>query len=176
MNGYMIVDIKNKEIGLVEMSYQSFVYFKSHKNENYKIITKPAGLSTEYDHQMVQPDYIFGYDYPASILIREELQSIETKPAIRRQFLEKIGGVIDIESAKALITYIDPLNPVSIYGRVDLGYGEINPPKTIPGGALDAKAISASQMSYIWDLKGIFDPCAQTPIFWMKFGTPKVNC
>src|SRR5665647_25832 len=106
MNGYMVVDTKTGEIGSVEMSYKNFAFFKPDGKGGVAVTTKPQGLNTAYDHEMVQPDYMIGINYPASLLIREELKSVDNRPARRRQFLARIGGVKDIESAKALITYI----------------------------------------------------------------------
>jgi len=86
-----------------------------------------------------------------------------------------IGDVKDIESAKSLITYTDPENPLSIYGRWDLGYGETPTPKTVPDGSIDAKAASASMIAYVSNLKGILDLDSNKKAFWMKFGTPYVE-
>ena len=175
MSGYMVVDTKTSEIGLVEMSYKTFVFYKPDGKGGVAVTTKPEGLNAAYDPEMVQPEYIIGINYPASILVRDELKSVDNRPARRRQFLAQIGGVTDIESAKALITYIDPQNPLSIYGRWDLGYGETPAPKTIPDGAADAKAISANMTTYVSALTGVLDTKATTKAFWMKFGTPSVK-
>lgn len=175
MNGYMVVDANREEIGLVEMSYKSFVFFRPDGKGGVSVSTKPEGLSAEYDRELVTPDYILGINYPASLLIREELQSQDNRPARRRQFLAQIGGVTDIESAKALITYIDPQNPLSIYGRWDLGYGDTPFPKTIPDGSVDAKAASASMVREACSLEGVLDLESPVKSYWMKFGTPYVN-
>ena len=175
MNGYMVVDNKTREIGLVEMSYKSFVYFKPDGHSGYSVITKPEGLSQEYDPELLQPDYILGINYPVSRQIVEDLHAADNRPARRRQFLERIGGVTDIESAKSLITFTDPANPLSIYGRWDLGYGETPSPKTVPDGSIDAKAVSASMTDYVWNLKGVYDPASANRAFWMKYGTPVIN-
>lgn len=175
MNGYMVVDSNRDEIGLVEMSYKSFVFYRPDGQGGVAVSTKPEGLSTAYDPELVQPDYILGINYPASLLIREELQSQDNRPARRRQFMAQIGGVADVESAKALITYTDPQNPLSIYGRWDLGYGETPQPKTIPDGAVDAKAVSASMVRKTYDLEGVLDYGSPVKTFWMKFGTPYID-
>jgi hypothetical protein len=175
MSGYMVVDAKTGEMGLVEMSYKSFVFYKLDGKGGVAVTTKPEGLSTAYDEEMVQPDYLIGINYPASLLVRDELKSDDNRPARRRQFLAQIGGVKDIESAKALITYIDPQNPLSIYGRWDLGYGETPSPKTVPDGSADAKAISVSMIQPAFALKGVLDTSATGKAFWMKFGSPSVN-
>lgn len=175
MNGYMIVDNKTREIGLVEMSYKSFVYFKPDGKGGYNVITKPEGLSKEYDTELLQADYILGINYPVSRQIIDDLKAADNRPARRRQFLDKIGSVTDVESAKALITYTDPVNPLSIYGRWDLGYGETPSPKTVPDGSIDAKVVSASMTNYVWNLKGVYDPNSHNKAFWMKFGTPVIN-
>jgi hypothetical protein len=170
MNGYMVVDAKTGEIGLVEMSYKSFVFFQSSG-----VTTKPDGLSRLYDTDMVQPGYILGVNYPASYQIREDLQAVDTRPARKRQFMEMIGGVAGIESSKDLITYTDPLNPLSIYGRWDLGYGETSYPKTVPDGSIDAKAASASMALDCMDFEGTFDLSSSLTGFWMKYGTPSIS-
>ncbi len=175
MNGYMVVDAKTKEIGLVEMSYKSFVFFKPDGQGGIAVTTKPDGLNKAYDPEMVQPDVLLGINYPASQQIRDDLKSQDNRPARKRQFLAQIGGVKDIESAKALITYTDPQNPLSIYGRWDLGYGETPAPKTIPDGSADAKAISVSMIQGVFNLKGVLDTNSPVKAFWMKFGTPSIN-
>ncbi len=175
MNGYMVVDTVREEIGLVEMSYQSFVFYKPDGQGGVAVTTKPEGLNTEYDAELVQPDYILGINFPASTLVREELQSTDNRPARRRQFMAGIPGVADLESSKALITYTDPRNPLSIYGRWDLGYGETPDPKTVPDGAVDAKAVSASMVRGTFNLEGVLDVNSPVKTFWMKFGTPYID-
>jgi hypothetical protein len=175
MNGYMVVDAKTEEIGLIEMSYKSFVYFKPDGKGGYTVITKPDGLSIEYDAELLQGDYILGINYPVSYQIRDDLQSKDNRPARRRQFMERIGNVNDIETAKTLITYTDPNNPLSIYGRWDLGYGETPYRKIVPDGSIDAKAASASMAAEAMSLKGTFSLHSHKKGFWMKYGTPYVN-
>jgi hypothetical protein len=48
MNGYMVVDAKTKEIGLVEMSYKSFVFYQPDGKGGVAVTTKPEGLSNAY--------------------------------------------------------------------------------------------------------------------------------
>jgi len=175
MNGYMLVDAKTKEIGLVEMSHKSFILFKPDGKGGIAVITKPDGLNKNYDQDMVQPDYILGINYPASQQIRDDLKALDTRPARKRQFLAQIDSVKDIESAKALITYTDPQNPLSIYGRWDLGYGETPAPKTVPDGSIDAKAFSVSMLKDVYNLNGVLDTKSPVKTFWMKFGTAYVN-
>jgi hypothetical protein len=175
MNGYMLVDARTKEIGLVETSYKSFILFKSDADNGIKVVTRPEGLNTAYDQEMVGPGYILGMNYPASLQIREDLKSADNRPARKRQLVAQIGSVNDIESAKALITYTDPENPLSIFGRWDLGYGETPTPKTIPDGAVDAKAVSASMVQETFSLKGILDTKSPVKTFWMVFASPRVN-
>lgn len=174
MSGYMVVNAATHEIGLVEMSYRSFVYFKP-KDGGYDVITKPSNVSKEYDQELVQPGYILGINYPASFAIRDDLKATDNRPARRQQFLAQIGAVNDIEAAKALITYTDPENPLSIYGRWDLGYGETPSPKTVPDGSIDAKAWAASMLGYIWSLEGRLDQSSSNPAFWMKYGSASIK-
>lgn len=174
-NSYMVVDTKTGQTGLIDMSYQSAVLFTTDGNGGVEVTTKPDGLNKAYDQELVRPDYLLGINYPASQQIINDLQPIDTRPARKRQLMQRIGSVSDIETAKALITYTDPNNPLSIYGRWDLGYGETPRPKTVPDGSIDAKAVSTSMIGYVFDLKGVLDTASPVKIFWMKFGTPYVN-
>jgi len=176
MNGYVIVDTDTNEIGLVEMSYDTIVYFKPDQEGGYQVITTPEeGVSKEYDHLMLQPDYILGFNYAVSLAIREQLKSTNSRPAREWQLLAQIYNVTDIEIAKDLITFTDPYNPLSIYGRWDLGYGWTTTPKTVPDGSIDAKAVAASMLSYMTGLKGILNTDSNNRAFWMKYGTPVVS-
>ena len=47
--------------------------------------------------------------------------------------------------------------------------------QTIPDGAADAKATSASMISYVSDLGGVLDLNSDHRSFWMKFGSAKIN-
>lgn len=175
LNGYQIVDTKTREIGLVEMSYDSFVYFKSKDGVAYDITTKPEGISKDYDHDLLHDNFIIGVNFPVSLYIREQLKSVNTRPARERQFLERMGTVGDIEAAKALITYTDPNDPLSIYGRWDLGIGETPTPKKIPDGSVDAKAVTASAARRAIEAvkkNSVRSKDAAVEMFWMKFGTP----
>lgn len=175
LNGYMVADVKDGSYGLVEMSYKSFIYFKSDGNGGYRVITRPKGLSRAYDTELLKADAILGINYPISFQIRDDLQSLDTRPARRTQFLERIGTVEDVEKAKALITYTAPDNPLSIFGRWDLGYGLTPTPKTVPDGALDAKVVTATMVKDAMTLQGTFSLDSTRKSYWMKFGTPYVN-
>ncbi len=178
MNSYVMVDTHTHEIGLVEMSYDTIVYFKPDPEEEggYRVITTPeVGVSKEYDPLMLQPDYILGFNDAVSLAIREQLKSINNRPARQWQLLAQIYDVTDIETTKDLITFTDPYNPLSIYGRWDLGYGWTTTPKTVPDGACDAKAASASMLAHTADLKGILNTNGDNRAFWMKYGSPVVD-
>ena len=175
MNGYMLIDAKTGGIGLVEMSYKSFVFYQSNGKGGYTVTTQPKGLDKRYDRQMVASDYLIGINYPASYQIRRDLKALDTRPARKRQFLAQIGAVNDLESAKQLITYTAPDNPLSIFGRWDLGYGETPTQKTIPDGSLDAKAGSVTLARRMMPLQGVLDADSPVQSFWMKFGTPYVK-
>lgn len=114
-------------------------------------------------------------NFPALLQIRQELKVVENRPARRKQLLAGSGGVKDIESAKALVTYTDPNEPLSIYGRWDLGYGTATSPHKVPDGSVDAKAVSASMAARAASLEGSFDPDGADAGFWMKFGTPEIK-
>ena len=175
MNGYMVIDAKTGEIGLVEMSYKSFVFYQSNGKGGYTVTSQPKGLDRRYDPTMVAGDYLIGINYPASYQIRRDLKAQDTRPARKRQFLAQIGAVNDLESAKQLITYTAPDNPLSIFGRWDVGYGETPTPKTIPDGSLDAKAGSVTLARRMMSLQGALDANSPVQSFWMKFGTPYIK-
>ena len=174
LNGYMVVDSKNKETGLVEMSWQCFVFYRS-MGGPYTVTTKPEGFSTAYDPEIVTPDYIMGINFPASYQVQEDLKSTDNRPARRVQFAQLLPGVATVEDAKVVITYTDPQNPLSIYGRWDLGYGWTDYPKMIPDGSLDAKVATASMAAAAKDLTGVLDLASSARGIWMLFGTPHVN-
>ncbi len=177
LNGYMLVDANNNETGLVEMSYRCFVYYRS-TGGPYTVSSRSMDgntCSTDYDPEMVTPDYLMGINYPASYQVANDLESTDNRPARRRQFKQMLPGVNSVETAKALITYTDPVNPLSIFGRWDLGYGETSYPKQIPDGSVDSKAASTSMVRSFMGLSGILDTSASNTGFWMLYGTAKVN-
>lgn len=177
LNGYMLVDAKNNETGLVEMSYRCFVYYRS-TGGPYTVTTKSLDngiCSADYDPEMVTADYLMGINYPASYQVATDLQSTDNRPARRVQFKQLLPGVDSIEKAKTVITYTDPANPLSIFGRWDLGYGQTSYPKTIPDGAVDAKAASSSMVRSFMGLSGNLDLSGGVNGFWMLYGTPYVN-
>jgi hypothetical protein len=159
------------------MSYRCFVYYRSNGGA-YTVTSKSLDgqpCSTEYDPEMVTPDYLMGINYPASLQVRTDLGSTDNRPARRRQFLKLLPGVVDIASAKAAITYTDPANPLSIFGRWDLGYGETSYPKMIPDGSVDAKAANTAMVRSFMGLKGKLDLQSRATGFWMRFATPTVH-
>jgi hypothetical protein len=177
LNGYMLVDANTNETGLVEMSYRCFVYYRS-SGGAYTVSCQSldSGVcSTDYDAEMVTPDYLMGINYPASLQVRSDLLSTDNRPARRRQFKELLPTVTDLETAKAVITYTDPLNPLSIFGRWDLGYGETDYPKQIPDGSFDSKVGSTAMVRSFMGLSGGLDTSAPSTGFWMLYGTPTVN-
>lgn len=177
LNGYMLVDAKNKETGLVEMSYRCFVYYRS-SGGPYTVTSKSmddAACSTDYDPEMVTPDYLMGINYPASYQVAKDLQSTDNRPARRIQLKQLLPGVNDVEGAKSVITYTDPVNPLSLFGRWDLGYGQTAYPKLIPDGSVDAKVGSTAMVRAFMNLSGTLDISATNSGFWMLYGTPQVN-
>ncbi|MGO4870456.1 MAG: hypothetical protein ACLPGW_07560 [Roseiarcus sp.] len=177
LNGYMLVDAKNNETGLVEMSYRCFVYYRSNGGP-YTVTSKSLDgqpCSTQYDPEMVTPDYLMGINYPASLQVRTDLLSTDNRPARRRQFAKLFPGVVDVSTAKAAITYTDPANPLSVFGRWDLGYGETAYPKMIPDGSIDAKAGDTAMVRSFMRLSGKLDMRSKATGFWMLYGTPTVD-
>jgi hypothetical protein len=177
LNAYMLVDANNNETGLVEMSYRCFIYYRS-TGGPYAVSSKSLdgnACSTEYDTEMITPDYLMGINYPASYQVASDLQSTDNRPARRRQLKQLLPVVNDVEAAKALITYTDPSNPLSLFGRWDLGYGETSYPKQIPDGSVDSKVASTSMVRSFMGLSGILDLSTSNTGFWMLYGTAKVN-
>lgn len=176
-NGYMLIDAKNNETGLVEMSYRCFIFYRSTGGEygvtSLSMDSQPC--STDYDREIVTPQYIMGINYPASYQVANDLGSTDNRPARKRQFKQFLPNVKTVEDAKALITYTDPKNPLSIFGRWDLGYGETSYPKMIPDGSIDAKAASTTMALEFMKLKGKLNLSSDKKGFWMLFGTPYVN-
>ena len=177
LNGYMVVDAKTNETGLVEMSDRCFVYYRS-SGGPYTVTSKSldgGACSTDYDTEMVTTDYLMGINYPASLQVRADLKSNDNRPARRQQFNQLLPGVNDVETAKTAITYTDPSNPLSVFGRWDLGYGQTPSPKQIPDGAVDSKVASISMVRSFMGLSGSLDTKSPATGFWMLYGTPSVN-
>ncbi len=174
LNGYMVADGKNNETGLVEMSWQCFVFYRSNGGP-YTVMTKPEGFSTDYDPELVTPDYIMGINFPASTQVRTDLGSKDNRPARRQQFAQLLPGVETVEDAKEVITFTDPTNPLSIFGRWDLGYGWTEFPKMIPDGSLDAKVATTGMALSSMDLKGELDLTSRARGIWMLYGSAHVN-
>ncbi|HOJ74589.1 MAG TPA: hypothetical protein PLL65_11725 [Phycisphaerae bacterium] len=177
LNGYMLADANTGETGLVEMSHRCFVFYRSTGGDYTVTATSLDGqpCSVEYDTEMVTPDYLMGINYPASLQVRADLESTDNRPARRVQFKTLLPEVADVEAAKDVITYTDPANPLSIFGRWDLGYGETSYPKQIPDGAVDAKVGTTGMVRAFMNLSGVLDMCNANSGFWMLYGTPKVD-
>lgn len=186
LSGYQLVDVNTNEIGIVEMSYDRFVLFIS-DGKDLKITDSTGYVPThkDYDSHLISPKHIFGINCPISKTISYELETMNARPMRRVQFYNLIDSVVDIESAKNLITYTQDKEPLSIYGRWDLGYGttefkfRINNRlvfRTRPDGSNDAKAFSASGVREV--LKNLsYKPNkdSKKTSFWMKYGTPYVE-
>lgn len=179
LNGYMLIDANTKETALIEMSYQRFVLFYSKDGKNLKVTDSVLGGDKDgksYDQHLITPDYILGVNYPISKNVAYDLESTDNRPMRRIQFFNQIGGVKDMDTAKNLITYVDNDNPLSIYGRWDLGRGVTEYPKTIPDGAVDAKVYSANEVERLLkELKYIPNERGGKTAFWMLYGTPKID-
>lgn len=177
LNGYMLIDTKTNETALLEMSYKRFVLFRS----DGKTLTATDSMGAQvtekdYDSHLITPQYILGVNYPVSKLVAYDLESTDNRPMRRVQFFDRIGDICNMETTKDLITYVDNNNPLSIYGRWDLGKGITEYPKTIPDGAVDAKAYSANAVKRILsNLKFIPNEKSYKTSFWMKYGTAKIN-
>jgi hypothetical protein len=177
LNGYMLADAKTNETGLVEMSYRCFVYYRSDGGpyEVTSLSLDGGECSTHYDTEMVTPAYLMGINYPASLQVREDLQSTDNRPERRVQFRKLLPRVKNLQMARNVITYTDPTNPLSIFGRWDLGYGVTDYPKQIPDGSIDAKVGSTSLVRSFMERSGVLDTASPATGFWMLYGSPYVN-
>lgn len=182
LNGYMLIDANTNETALIEMSYQRFVLFRS--NGKDLKVTDSTGIPVsigDYDPELITPTYILGINYPISKKVAEDLQSTDNRPMRRVQFKAQIDTVKDIQTAKDLITYVGKdaqgkEEPLSIYGRWDLGYGTTDYPKTIPDGAVDAKVFSAQKVrELLAQLQFKSNGKGGKKSFWMLYGTAKIN-
>lgn len=178
LNGYMVVDAYKKQIGLVEMSYDRFVLFTSDgKKLNVKDSTGHiVDMHSDFDAHLISPTHIFGVNQPIDWQVNYELASMNERPMRRNQLYNRLWTVTDMESAKDLITYTEDREPLSIYGRWDVGYGTTEFIHIRPDGSADAKAFSTNgikqvleSLSYKPSLTG------EKTSFWMKFGTPYIE-
>lgn len=177
LNGYHIVDANTGEIGLLDMSYNRFVLFRCDGKEVK--LTDSTGYvpnHLDYDHHLISPSHIFGVNQPVSWWVGYELESMNLRPMRRNQLWTRLDTVCDIETAKDLITYTEDREPLSIYGRWDLGYGTTEMPRVRPDGSVDAKAFSRNLIKET--LAGLTRKPSingTRTSFWMKFGTAHVN-
>ena len=177
LNGYHIVDANTGEIGLLDMSYNRFVLFKADGKKVTAIdSTGEEVKQIDYDGHLIMPTHIFGVNQPVSWWVGYELASMNLRPMRRNQLWDRIDTVQDIETAKELITYTEDREPLSIYGRWDLGYGTTEMPRMRPDGSVDAKACSAEMIKEtLASLGRVPDISGDKRSFWMKFGTAHVR-
>lgn len=181
LNGYMLVDSDTRETALIEMSYNRFIKFKYDKDGKFSASDstgEPVNEKLDYDSHLITSDYILGVNYPVSKKVAYELSSTDNRPMRRVQFFDRIGGVKDLETAKELITYVEDKEPLSVFGRWDLGRGTTEYPKCIPDGSVDAKAFSLKKVREIKQAleDGVaVDENGGIQSFWMYYGTPKIE-
>ena len=178
MNAYMVADANSGEMGLVDMSYKSFVFFRSNGGP-YTVTTLPPGQAADYDTTMVTPDYILGFNYPPSALVQSELQASPPDWVDRVTELGLlVPDVEDVASAKAVITNTDPQPRGAIYSRFDLAdengipIGPHPEYGIAPFGAIDAKVVTATMVRQANRLSGTIDLASPASSFWMRWGTP----
>ncbi len=177
LNGYHLVDANTGEIGLLDMSYNRFVLFVCDGKEVK--MTDSTGYvpnHLDYDHHLITPTHVFGVNQPVSWWVGYELESMNLRPMRRNQLWDRIGTVQDIETAKDLITYTEDREPLSVYGRWDLGYGTTEMARMRPDGSVDAKAGSRQLiLDTLKNLSRVPDINGTKTSFWMKFGTAHVR-
>lgn len=177
LNGYHLVDANTGEIGIVEMSYKRTVLFVCNGKEIKQTdSTDYVPTALDYDHHLITPTHIFGVNQPINWWVGYELESMNLRPMRRNQLWARLDTVQDMESAKDLITYTEDREPLSIYGRWDLGYGTTEMHRTRPDGSIDAKAFSSNMIKDVLaNLSRKPSINGQKTSFWMKFGTPYVR-
>lgn len=177
LNGYHLVDANTGEIGLLDMSYNRFVLFVC-DGKDVKLTDSTGYVPThlDYDHHLITPTHVFGVNQPVSWWVGYELESMNLRPMRRNQLWTRIDTVQDIETAKDLITYTEDREPLSVYGRWDLGYGTTEMARMRPDGSVDAKAGSAELIRQtLKNLSRVPDINGTKTSFWMKFGTAHVQ-
>ena len=177
LNGYHLVDANTGEIGLVDMSYNRFVLFVC-DGKDVKLTDSTGYVPThlDYDHHLITPTHIFGVNQPVSWWVGYELESMNLRPMRRNQLWARIDTVKDMDTTKDLITYTEDREPLSVYGRWDLGYGTTEMARMRPDGSVDAKAGSAELIrDTLKNLSKVPDINGTKTSFWMKFGTAHVQ-
>lgn len=177
LNAYMLVDAFKDEFGMIDMSYARFALFKGNGSElTVKDSTGYEPMFLDYDHHMVTDSYVLGCNYPVYKRIWRELQTIDGAPKRRYQLYRNIPNVHDMESAKALITYNESLEPISIAGRWDKNYGTSEFLRYQPHGSIDAKAFSTSEIRKVLSSLSMKPSINGTKTsFWMKYGSPYID-
>jgi hypothetical protein len=171
-SAYLLANANTGEIGLVDMSYKSFVFLKSNGSK-YKITTLPKGQNSDYDTRFVKPNYILGLNYPPTLLVKADYDENENGIVWKDrmdELTQLIPGVHDVRTAKALLTYVNPEVRDNVMARFDLN---IEPLKygTAPFGGIDAKVVTSSMVRDFERLSGDIDLCSSARGFWMRYGT-----
>lgn len=177
LNAYMIVDAYKGEFGMIDMSYARFALFKG---DGKKLtVTDSTGYEPtflDWDHHMVTENHVLGCNNPSYKRIWRELQTIDGAPKRRYQLWRNIANVHDMESAKALVTYNESLEPISIAGRWDKNMGTSEFLRYQPHGSIDAKAFSTEKIKEVLaslSMKPSID--GKKTSFLMKFGSPYID-
>lgn len=177
LNAYMLVDAYKGEFGMIDMSYARFALFKMNGEE--LTVSDSTGYVPDfldYDHHMVSPTHVLGCNDPSYKRICRELMFIDGAPKRRYQLYRNIANVSDMESAKALVTYNESLEPISIAGRWDKNYGTSEFLRYQPHGSIDAKAFGTEEIKQVLaslSMKPAID--GEKTSFWMKFGSPYID-
>ena len=177
LNGYMVVDAYRHQFGLVEMSYNRFVLFTS-DGKTLKVEDSTGHVvddKSDYDSHLISPTHIIGVNQPIDWQVNYELAAMNERPMRRNQLYNRMHTVQDMESAKDLITYTEDREPLSVYGRWDVGYGTTEFIHVRPDGSADAKAFGTKEIRDVLDNLS-FKPSLTggATSFWMKYGTPYI--
>ncbi len=177
LSAYMVIDALRNEMGLVDMSYSRFALFKS--DGETVTVTDSTGYKPtflDYDQHLITPKFFLGVNQAPYKKILYELHSFNTRPMRRVQLFRNMNWVQNVEDAKRLITYTEDREPLSIYGRWDLGFGTTETPRIRPDGSQDAKAFSTKMVKEILNNLSCKPSLnGDKTSFWMKFGTPYIN-
>lgn len=177
LSAYMVIDAFRNKIGLVDMSYSRFALFQS--DGTTVEVTDSTGYKPcflDYDQHLITPTCFLGVNQAPYKKILYELHSFNTRPMRRVQLFRNMNWVQNVEDAKRLITYTEDREPLSIYGRWDLGFGTTETPRIRPDGSQDAKAFSTKMVREILaNLSCKPSLTSDKTSFWMKFGTPYID-
>lgn len=177
LNAYNLVNCFTGEIGLVDMSYARMVLFKG-DGEKLTCVDSTGYVPNpdlDWDRHMISPSHVLSCNIPIYRKIWHESRCMDGAPMRRYQLYRHINNVDNMDRCKHLVTYNTDTEPISIAGRLDLGFGTTEFPGYHPHGSVDAKAFGTAEMREVLaNLSKKPSKDGQKTSFWMKYGSPYI--